>query len=138
LDSIYIQRRGLTDISLVISGEVQTKPLYLTVEGAKYNYIGGVYPVGSTLGNSGLQSSLLSTSSSATADLVWIPDGLGGYSKHFYSPAVTFPVPATAGWKSTGGASSTNVPLKSGMIIQRRGLTTIPALISPPSAYSNL
>ena len=135
-DSIFIQRRGATDLALVVSGEVETSSTSMVLEGGVFNYVGGVYPAGSTLGSSNLASQVQAGTLS-TGDLVWVPDGLGGYAKYYYSPAVSFPAPAPASWKSTAGTDATNAELKSGIIIQRRGATKS-VVVSPPASYGNL
>ncbi|HKK19152.1 MAG TPA: hypothetical protein VJ952_10780, partial [Opitutales bacterium] len=56
------------------------------------------------------------------ADIVWIPDGEGGYTRVYYNEtARTFP-PLSVGWKTTGSAdadaSTTPVYFTDGMLIQ--------------------
>jgi len=135
-DSVFVQRRGTTDLALVVSGEVETTSVSLVLEGGVFNYIGGIFPAGSTFGTSNLATQVQSGNIN-TADVVWVPDGVGGYAKYYYSPAVSFPVPAAAGWKNASGGDATNVEIKSGVIVQRRGATKS-VLLSPPAAYSNL
>ena len=128
-DSIFIERRGAGPLDIVLTGEVELNDTALYLENGVFNYVSNVFPVGSTLGNSGLENSVLE-GDITTADVVWLPDGAGGYAKYYYSPEVVFP-PAAAGWKTSGGADATNTPLTSGFIIERRG-TTDTAPISPP------
>jgi len=135
LDSLLILRRGSTDLSVVFTGTVKTITSSLSLEGASYNYVSTVFPVGSTLGNSGLQNGLTATPNfvPTEADWVYIPDGSGGYDIYFYST-----LPGAIGWfKKAGATDATNVELTSGVIIYRRGSAT-GVKINPPVGYSGL
>jgi hypothetical protein len=72
----------------------------------------------------------------AEADIVWIPDGAGGFTLLFYST-----LPGLTGWLDTinydpiiGAAT----PLVSGMLIERKKPTAYEFTIDPPTAYDNL
>jgi len=130
-DGIVIQRKGPTK-SIVFSGEVKTTPTDLITENA-YTYLGAVYPVGSTLGNSNLQASMVHTPDGdpATADQIFISNGAGGYDVCFYDDS-------TPGWVDTLFNDQTNKPLSSGIIIQRRGGTPYTVNLTPANYYSTL
>ena len=140
-DAIFIQRRDTTNLQLLVSGEVIKSSTQILIEGNSsrnlYNYVSSVFPIGTTLGNSGLQASLLAGSLSS-ADIVWVPAGPGTYNKFYYSPGSTFPVNVVAGWKDANGNDATNQALTSGLIIQRRGATNITVSLTPPAGYGDL
>jgi hypothetical protein len=137
LDGIIIQRRDTTNLNIVVTGEVKKNPTIYSLSGSgAFNYLGSSFPVGSTLDNSGLSTSLLS-GTSTTADIVWMPNGTGGYNQYFYQPANPPFVPSPQ-WVRIGVAGNAgSTPLTSGILIQRRGINTN-AKISPPPFYSNL
>ncbi len=136
-DAILIQRRGTTDLTLTLTGNIEAKTTQVFAKAGNFNYVSSIFPAGATLGNSGLQVSLKS-GDLLTADIIWLqnPDR-SGYSKYFYSAGSVFP-PVTAGWKNSSGADASSVTLTSGMIIQRRGLTDITPALTPPSSYAGL
>jgi hypothetical protein len=136
-ESMFIQRRGAGDLQVVFTGQVQTAVTQVFAETGVFNYITSVFPVGTTLGTSGLESSLKS-GDLFSADVLWMQKAdRTGYDKFYYTQGSAFP-PVAAGWKDSAGASATTQPLTSGMIIQRRGLTNIAPKITPPSSYSTL
>ena len=131
-DSILVQRRGATNLDIVFVGHVRTIPSKVAVEGALFNYVSRVIPVGVQLGQSTLETSL-QQGSEATADLIWNPNGLGGYARYYF--AIAAPPFITAGWKQVGGgnADQATVELKSGYIIQRKAATPVNVtLVIPP------
>ncbi|MEO7099320.1 MAG: hypothetical protein ABI162_08155 [Luteolibacter sp.] len=134
-DGIMIQRRAATNLSLVISGEVKVTKTMLTVD-QSYTYVGGVYPAGSTLGNSGLKDFVLK-GSITTGDVLWVPNGTGGSNKYYYTLAA--PPFVSEGWKrsDTGNTDQSNAPITSGYFIQRRAPSAYNALITPPTSYAN-
>lgn len=134
-DGFLLQRRGGTNLTLTVSGEVKTTPTYLSVD-QPFTYVGTVYPVGSTLGTSGLSASVLASANAdpAEADVIFMPDGGGGYNQYFYSTADGF-----TGWFDTVNfADSSAVELSPGVLIQRRSPSSYAAKISPPSSYNSL
>ncbi len=144
-DSVFVERRGTTDLPLVVTGSVVTQSVVVPVPG-KYTFISSVFPVGSTLANSSLESSM-QKGSSGSADLLWIPKDTEDFNekisfdKYYYHPGGTFPVVVSPGWKLLGGDLSVDVsdtPLKSGMIIERRADQPYNAKITPPVHYGNL
>jgi hypothetical protein len=133
-DGFLVQRRGAGNLDLVISGELKKTATYVSVSQA-YTYLSGIYPAGSTLGNSNL-GGIVQPSPNADpveADVVYMPDGAGGFNQYFYSTAEDF-----VGWKDTVNyEDSENVELTAGMLIQRRG-PSFSAKIDVPSNYSTL
>jgi hypothetical protein len=134
-DGILIFRRTGADLSLVISGTVKTTVTKLALAAGQFNYISSVFPVGSTLGNSGMASNLTGSANfnSNEADLIYIPDGTGGYNRYYYSTYVGY----TGWYNATTNIPSDTVPLSSGIIILRRG-AAVNVVINPPSSYSAL
>lgn len=135
-DAVFIRSRSANDKSLVVTGSVKTQSTVLALQ-TGFNFVSVTFPVGATLGNSGLADNLAPGTNSGSADVVWIPNGNGGYEKYFYSPGGGLGG-GSAGWKSVSGAENPeNTPLTSGMIIRRRGAATNSKL-TPPSSYGDL
>ncbi len=144
-DSVFVERRGDTDMNLVVTGSVITHAVTVAVP-RRYTLVSSIFPVGSTLANSNLEMSM-QKGASGTADILWIPKDTTdsgqriSYDKYYYHPGSTFPTTVAEGWKLVGGNDSVDVsatPLKSGMIIERRSSESYNAKISPPSNYSQL
>ena len=135
-DGVILQRRGATDLQIVHTGEVKTTQTSYPITTNAFNYIGASFPVGSTLASSGLQGQVTAGNTN-TADIIWVPNGLGSYTRYYFATAQ--PPVITAGWRSVGGANTNraNDTLSSGIIIQRRGPSNN-LKISPPASYSNL
>jgi hypothetical protein len=119
-DAIFIQRRGGTDLPVVFTGHVQTTATKTGVI-TGFNPTSRIIPVGLSLTDSALQTEL-TQGSSATADLLWNPNGAGGYDRYFWSTGGLQGV----GWRSVGGGSTDRgaVALASGFLVQRRGTAT--------------
>lgn len=133
VDAILIHRRGTDDLDLVMHGCVKSTVSSFVLKGGSFNYVSTVFPAGATLGNSGLAASVAASGdySIGQADVVYMQNGAGGYDRYFYSNA-----PGDAKWCSDGFDDASNVPMRSGIIIQRRGGDTH-ATITPPPSYSN-
>ncbi|BDS06133.1 hypothetical protein NT6N_11730 [Oceaniferula spumae] len=134
MDSILILRRAATDLKLVVTGSVKTVAATLALGAGQFNYVSATFPVGSTLGNSGLEANLTATDEfkADEADIVYMPNGTGGYDTYFYSNLATAP-----GWFKSDFSPATNVEIKPGIIILRRG-AAVNATVNPPSTYNNL
>ena len=132
-DAFFIQSRSATDKNLVIVGHVQTRAATVgLIQG--FNFVSRIAPVGQTLATTGLLPTLLG-GASANADLVWIPDGAGGYTR-YYSKIGGL---GGDGWRSLSApaADASGTPLASGVIIQRKGAATN-AKVGVPAFYANL
>lgn len=130
LDAVFIQRKSATPVNLVLTGQVKTTPTKSAIiEG--FNFISTIYPAGSTLQNIGLDTSLTKNNSVNNADVVWIPNGLGGYTRYFMNAAGT--------WRNatTPGLAPDNLAITTAIFIQRKSASTSITL-TPPSTYSNL
>ena len=135
MDAVLVFRRGgVADLDFVVLGSVKLTVTSLALKGGDFNYISTVFPVGSTLGNSGLQDSLKATSEKNPdlADLVYMPDGSGGFNAYYYSNAE-----GDLDWYSLEGEKASSVPMQSGIIIYRRD-EAMNAAITPPASYSDL
>jgi hypothetical protein len=133
-DSLLVQVRG-SSLDLTISGEVKKDATSVFLGGGQFNYVGGIYPVGTTLMGSGLSATLQPTDAfdPSLADLVLVPIPGGGFNQYFYSS-----FDGAEGWFNAGDfAPSNDEALSSGLIVLRRG-SDIDALISPPSSYATL
>ena len=134
-DAVMVQMRDASpDVSLVVTGTVKTGGVSIAVYNG-FNLVSNVYPVGSTLQNSGLAADLESQGSEAASDIVWLPDGNGDFVRYYYKTALG----GAQSWHnaSTDSTVSADVPLTSAFFIQRGG-TAKNMDLSPPSGYSGL
>ena len=137
-DALFIQRRGVGDLKLVLTGQVKTTRTQVIAVGSQFSYVSSVFAVGTTLGTSGLEQGL-KAGSLISGDVLWMQNAArDGYDKFYYSPGTTVPFVTPAGWKTSAGGNATTQPLTSGIIIQRRDPTNSAPPINPPSSYSNL
>jgi len=123
-DAVIIQNKALTDKKLVVSGVVKTKAVALALIAGKFNFISSTYPVGSTLGNSGLEAHL----GEGSSDVIWIPNEDGGYDKYSYNGE---------SWVDGADGDASNIALTSGIIIERVGMNAN-AKLTPPETYNDL
>jgi len=116
-DAIFIERRGAADLPVVFTGHVQTTATKTGVIKG-FNPVSRVIPVGLTLTDSQLQTELTQGTSTA-ADIIWNPNGAGGYDRYFYSSGGI----SGTGWRKVGGGSADQsaVVLMSGFLIERKG-----------------
>lgn len=132
----YLRRGGATP-NHVISGALKMHSNTWLSVSETFNYFSSVYPVGVTLGSSGLASAL-QTGTAATADVVWMQDETGAWRKYFHSNGTP---PLSAGWREVGapaGQENTDqadVPLSAGFAIHRRSLAPYRVLLTPPEFY---
>jgi len=119
-DAIFVQRRAPADLSVVFTGHVQTTATKTGVI-TGFNPTSRVIPVGLTLTDSQLQTEL-TQGNATTADLLWNPNGMGGYDRYFWSNGGLSGV----GWRSVGGGATDrgSVALASGFLVQRLGAAT--------------
>lgn len=130
IDGLFVQRKGSTSASLVISGQVKTTFTSIAL-GTGFNLIGTIFPAGATLQNSGLDVTLVRNNNSDNADIVWIPTGPGTYARYF--------VNGSGAWRNAqGGAAPLNLPLTSSIFVQRKGTGTVTTNLTPPASYTNL
>lgn len=129
-DGMILERRGGTDLDLVVTGEVKLESTLIAVN-QDYTYMGATFPAGVSLGNSGLEN-YVGHGDVSTADMLWFPDGNGGFVKYYYASPVGILI--TAGWKNTdtGNTDQSAVELPSGFFIEKR-TADFNALISPPT-----
>ncbi len=117
---IFIQRREAADLDIVFVGHVRTEATSFGV-GTGFNFLNRVLPVGVALDDTGLES-FIAKGNSGSGDLVWSPDGNGGYAQYYYTDGGGFP-PQSAGWKAVGAGDADKgaETLGSGYAIQRKG-----------------
>ena len=127
-DAVIIQNKALRDKKLVVSGVVKTKAVTLALMEGKFNFVSSTFPVGSTLGNSGLEVDLVAGPDKVSSDVVWMPNDEGGYDQYYYS---------TEGWKDVQDQPASETLLTSGIIIERIG-DNANAKLTPPEAYNDL
>jgi len=120
-DAVFIQRRGATELPIVFTGHVQTSATKTGVL-TGFNPVSRVIPVGLSLTDSQLNTEL-AAGSATTGDVLWNPDGNGGYVQYYYANAL--PIIGT-GWRQVGGGATDRggVQLASGFLVQRRGAAT--------------
>jgi hypothetical protein len=119
---IFIQRRQADPIDIVFVGHVRTNATTLNLFANQFNFVNRVLPVGITLGESGIETAASwKAGSSTTADMIWLPDGAGGYSQFYFSEAnPIFGIPAQ--WSQVGaGGDKSSTELTAGYAIQKRG-----------------
>lgn len=127
-DGFFVQRKDST-VDLIITGQVKTTPTKISITPG-FNLVGTSYPVGATLQNSGLDGVVKKAATPGVADLIWVPNGNGGYDRYFLN--------TLNAWRNAaGGAAPDNVPLKSAIFLQRKDAAANINL-TPPSSYSSL
>jgi hypothetical protein len=130
MDGVLIQKRA-TSSSLIVTGEVKTIGS-TTVAVKGFNPIGTIYPVGTTLQNFGLDDDVQRGLTSATADIVYISNGSGGYTLYWLNNA--------GSWRNFvgGAAAAPDIPLSSAIFIERKPVSSLALDLTPPSSYSSL
>lgn len=111
-DGFFVERKDVA-VDFVFSGEVKTTPT-VTVIATGFNLVGTIFPAGTTLQNLGLENNLKKGATAIAADLVWVPNGLGEYTRYFLNNLNV--------WRNAaGGAASADVPITSAVFIERKG-----------------
>lgn len=127
-DAIFIERKVAADVSIVFTGHVQTTPTKSTVIRG-FNPTSRVIPVGLTLNDSQLQNEIAQGTAS-TADVIWNPDGAGGYTRYYYSTGGL----AGTGWRIEGSpADQGTVALASGFLVERKAEQSVNITLRVPS-----
>jgi hypothetical protein len=122
-DGLYIFKKSPGDVQIVTSGTVKLNPVKLVVEDG-FTPFSTIFPVGTTLANSGLYnpsspSESISAGSMVTADLVYTDSDEDGVNEVYYYSSGGF---TGIGWRQAGGgnADKSNVVLGSGFGIFKR------------------
>lgn len=130
-ESVLVKRIGASNVSIVNSGSVQTGRALIPVSQGSVTAATS-FPVGTTLGTSSLLASgLTGGGSSATADLLYIPDADGNLVSYFYKTGIG------AGYKFVaGGANANSVTISEvgGVLITRRSATPFNWVVDQPYA----
>ncbi len=114
-DSLFVQRAAGSPLDLVITGEVKTgKTGGVLIPG--FNYVNGVAPVGLTLANSGLETSIaIDTDGTQTnIDYVLLQQG-GVYTSCYYFNDGDA---ASKGWYDLQGNSANDLSIEGGFLIK--------------------
>lgn len=136
-DGIIVQSRSTSPVSVVVSGSVVLQPKAFSLSGdGSFNFVSSVFPAGSTLGNSGLQSTVTASDSIASADIVFFPQADGTFQQFFFNSGI--PGVIDPSWQDAGGADATNQIIPPAFIIQRRATGDTTGTITPPASYNNL
>jgi hypothetical protein len=131
-ESIFVKRIGVSDVSIKNSGNVQTGRALIPISQGSVTAATS-FPVGTTLNTSNLLASgLTGAATSATADLLYIPDATGNLVGYFYKTGIG------AGFKFlVGGANANDVQISDagGVLITRRSSTPFNWTVNQP--YTN-
>jgi hypothetical protein len=137
-DGFFVERApAVGNISLVISGEVKTKPTSgVLVPG--YNYLSSVAPLGTglNLGNSGLENFISQSTDGepSTVDNVFIPLADGSYETCYYFNDGE----GTEGWFTAGGDPAESIDLTSGYLIYSLSVGNKPYTSNVPTNFDSL
>jgi len=125
-----------TEGSLVVTGSVKTDANTFIQLSQGFNPVTSVYPAGTTLQNSGLQDVLASAGNEAGSDVVYMPDGTGGYVRYFYQQ----PFIGDARWfnATTNAVAGDDIELSSGFFIEKKGEGQEFVQLAAPDFYSTL
>jgi len=120
---IFIQRRQADPVDIVFVGHVRTSATTVNLLADKFNFVNRVLPVGITLGDSNIEEApSWKDGDSLSADIIWLPNGAGGYDQYYYAAAQ--PPFVAAGWAQVGAAGDkSGVELTAGYAVQKRGDT---------------
>lgn len=132
-DGIFVKRVAGSSINLVIDGEVK-KVGTSGVLAAGFNYLGGVSPVGLTLDNSGLATSMTPSADGdlTTCDTVLLPNG-GAYTTCYYFDDGA----GTTGWFDDANNPAGTLNITPGFLILNVGGSSSYSL-GVPAAYGSL
>ncbi len=132
---LIVQRRGEAALDLTFTGHVKLTQTTVTAA-APFSYLSRIYPTGSTLGNSGLEASVVKGAPDVATN-VWIVDG-AGFRKGYFAEDIPF-LGITAGWKlvATGNDDASDQALTSGIIVQRNQ-DAFDVTFTPPAFYADL
>ncbi|MEJ6778875.1 MAG: hypothetical protein QNK86_05310, partial [Akkermansiaceae bacterium] len=78
VDGLYVFRRGAVDLSLVNTGSVKVSDTTVAVTG-QFTFVGGIFPVGSTLDSSKIKDSVTGGTASSAADNIMVQNSTGGF-----------------------------------------------------------
>lgn len=128
-DGILIEKRS-SAATLTLSGEVKTGGSSFPVI-TGMNVVSTIYPAGVSLQNFGLEDDVQAAFTSASADIIWVPNGSGGYGRYYRH--------SSGNWRNVDTNTNlvSDVTLASGVLIERRGAARS-FTVTPPSSYSNL
>lgn len=131
-DGLVIQTRNTLDNTITLTGSVvdTSKKIEVTTG---FNLLGTVFPVGTTLGASNLETQLTQATQISAADVIWMSDGAGGYSKFFYHSGGGFPIAVTAGWKNTSIQDASSQPIDGAIFIERQSAAGATTITTTPS-----
>lgn len=132
--------------SLVVSGSVKTKPTVLALTGG-LNYVGGIYPVGSTIATSfgaAAPNLVHGFGGSSGADQVWVLNAISGnFNVYYYDDAGNAAdASPTPGWLQDNGdgtftdIDSTTISIPSGYIFNASAAENV--LAGAPTSYATL
>ena len=128
-DALLIEKRSSGAV-LSLNGEVKVAGSTFPVISGM-NAVSTIYPVGVTLQNFGLEDDVQAGFASGSADIVWVPNGSGGYYRYYRH--------ASNVWRNvdTNVAVAGDVALTPGVWIERRG-SARSFTVTPPASYSSL
>jgi len=138
-DGFFVQKKAALVASLVVLGEVKTVATSsVAVQGI--NLVAAVAPVGLTLSNSGVETSMTPALSVGTADVLWVQNTNLTYTQYFRRSGAL----VGSGWRLSGGSANLTVAqadavsLSSGFLLQRKAVGSTNLTLKVPAFYSNL
>ena len=131
-DGILLQIKD-TAKEIPVFGTIKKEPtVFAALNG--FSVVTVPSPTGQTLAESGLSSVLASGSNAANADVVWMPDGSGDYTKYFYRNAF-----GSTAWRLVDdplGADQESATISGAILIERKGADTY-GLFQLPAEFAN-
>lgn len=136
LNEAGVDSEDLTTKDIVIAGSVQLENTQMILEPG-FNFISRVFPGDITLGESDLEFDIAQAAAGdlSNADIIWVPDGAGGYSRYYYNGTARIFPPLSIGWKRTSAGDSdvSGATISSGFIIERKGVAKMITMKIPDS-----
>ena len=124
-DGFYVRRVDPNPLDIVLVGHVQVRGTTVPLING-FNFIANPAPVGQTFATTGLETSIFGENAD-NSDLIWNPDGNGGYSLIYYQNNFL-----GEGWFTLGGQDAKDTAVQSAVIIERKGDPTNADFGQPP------
>lgn len=134
VDGLLVQKKTTGSANLIVSGEVKTTAT-VSVLSEGFNLLGTVYPASATLQNSGLAAIIGKGPNAASplSDIIWVATTPGSFDRYYLRSS-------DSTWRNaqTNAAIAVDVPLSSGIFVQKKSAGSVNATLTPPPSYSGL